>query len=215
MSDLQIKIKLVFFPYLLICTCFIVLYTFFHWLLIIKLGLFSPSELLITTGLPLVLCWIPVLIWIVPRIGLLSLYRTTGNVPLLFFAFAAFSPCLPTTLAQQYLIKASGKLTSLQAISQIKHKPITKYYTVRNCYVDKQRALSSNKIYKGDKGVLYLKTYLTCPIYDINDRLSARITKSDHNLKKQQVADTFKTPSSWLGVKYERLINSGYSSDEN
>jgi hypothetical protein len=47
---------------------FVAAYTFLHWLLVIRLELVSVKEDLLQFWLPMALPWIPILLWLRPRI---------------------------------------------------------------------------------------------------------------------------------------------------
>ncbi len=137
MPTITKKFRLIYLPFLVITISFIVLYTFLNWLLFIKTNTFSIKEDIITFWLPFGLPWIPVLIWLRPRIKLLKLTGGNGNLSLLYQFIAALAMAIPTIVAQSYIEKASGTLTSLETINQIDKSEQTKYYLVKSFYIDK------------------------------------------------------------------------------
>ncbi len=173
-----------------------VLYTFLHWFLVMKLNLLSPSRLLVTIALPVLLCWIPALIFINLRINLLSLYQTRGNVPMLYFLIAAFGLCIPTIFAQQYLITAVGKLNYLKTIDDVRSKLPEKYFNVKSYFVDKENAswYSNSNLSGWHNDTLNVSVYFICPIY---------------NGKNNPV----ELPRLWFGVKYQIQMPNGLRSD--
>jgi len=134
------KIKFVFIPFLIIGCCFIVIYTLLNWLLIIQPGNFTFKEDLVNLWLPLVLPAIPVFIWLRPRIKLLALKRKTGDLPTLYFMIAWLAVGVPAVLAQKYLLSATGKLTRLNNIADMKSSVKTKYYLVEKHVTDTAHA---------------------------------------------------------------------------
>ncbi len=116
---------------------FIVIYTFLNWLLFIKTNTFSIKEDIVNFWLPFGLPWIPVLLWLRPRIKLLKLTGGNGNLPFLYQFIAALAMAIPTIVAQGYIEKASGTLTKLETINEIDKGEQTKYYTVKNFHIDK------------------------------------------------------------------------------
>jgi len=138
MRTITKKLRFIYLPFLVMAISFIVLYTFLNWLLFIKTHTFSIKEDIINLWLPFGLPWIPVLIWLRPRIKLLKI--TGGkrdNLPFLYQFIAALAMAIPTIVAQGYMEKASGTLTSLETINQIDKSEQTKYYTLKDFFIDK------------------------------------------------------------------------------
>ena len=92
---------------------------------------------------------------------------------------------------RHYIETATGKLTSLNTISEISSKPITKYYTLKDGYIDNY-SLGIHKagfISGKHNERLTMKTAVTMPIFD-----RAEDTAS-HN------------PPAWLGFMYSKTID--------
>jgi hypothetical protein len=82
--------------------------------------------------------WLPLLIWLRPRIKLLKLKKGYKKDPVGGILFVNWiSIGLPLIIAQVYISTATGKLTRLDYISQIYSSPTTKYYTVKHFYSNK------------------------------------------------------------------------------
>lgn len=131
------KIKLFYIPFLLTAIGLCGLYTFLNWLLIINLQLFSVKEIIVNFGIPFGLPWIPILLYLRPRLKLLNLKTKKGSWIDFYMIILWFALSIPTIVAQSYLEKASGKLTQLDNINSIGKQEQTKYYTVKNFYIDK------------------------------------------------------------------------------
>ena len=114
------KLKLVYKPFVIIAIILTAGYTFLNWLLFIKLHAFSPDEDILNLWIPMALPWIPVLIWLRPRIKLLNLKRKKGDLPGLYIFIAGFAMCAPVIVAQSYLETASGKYQSLKIYPNFK-----------------------------------------------------------------------------------------------
>ncbi len=69
MKQISDKLKLIYVPFLLIALGVAGGYTFLHWLLQIRMHLFPLREDVVNLWIPLALPWIPVLVWLRPRIG--------------------------------------------------------------------------------------------------------------------------------------------------
>ncbi len=129
MTGLIDKLKLIYKPFLIIAICFIAIYTFLHWALFIKAGI-PLKEDIIKFWLPFGLPFIPILIWLRPRIKLLHFRNDNGSFGYQFLACIAIA--IPTIIAQEYLITATGKLTQVEYVSQIDKTEKTKYYSLKN-----------------------------------------------------------------------------------
>ncbi|MEO6358460.1 MAG: rhomboid family intramembrane serine protease [Ferruginibacter sp.] len=172
MNPLNQKIRLIFIPFLLIATGFICIYTFLHWLLFINANTFKVKEDVLNLWAPFVLAWIPVLLWLRPRVGLLNLKTKKGDSRNFGFLFiATIAVAAPTIVAQFYLETATGKLTPLSYISQVDKQAPTKYYTLQNHFVSKeQKAVKYESAVTGKHNEnLDLDIYIACPIFDKDD----------------------------------------------
>jgi rhomboid protease GluP len=104
----------------------------------IKFQVFQVREDIINFWLPFGLPWVPVLIWLRPRIKLLNLRRKKGDSYFGYQFVVALAIAVPTIIAQTYIETASGKLTALQNVKQIENEEPTKFYTIKNFYIDKR-----------------------------------------------------------------------------
>lgn len=161
------KLRLIYLPFLIIAISIIGGYTFLNWLIIIKLQLFQIKDIIVNFIVPFILPWIPILIWLRPRIKLLSLKtKKGGDLPFLYQLIAAFAITIPTIVAQKYLETATGKLTELPNISQIDKYEATKFYKLKDYYIDKEHISVSKKVEVSGKHNedLNLRIYIVCPI---------------------------------------------------
>jgi membrane associated rhomboid family serine protease/RNAse (barnase) inhibitor barstar len=163
------KLRLIFLPFAIATLCTVCFYSFLNWLLIVKLNLIKVDEEVINFFIPFVLPWVPLLIWIRPRIKLLRLNTTgrrnpvTGLLMLLWVTMA-----VPIIIAQAYMVTATGKLTNLNNISEIIHTPPTKYYKARHFYASKgfahvKPAFSVSGKYNEH---LDMTIYVAVPVFD-------------------------------------------------
>lgn len=195
MTGLSDKIKLIYKPFLIIAICFIATYTFLHWALFIKAGI-PLKEDIVKFWLPFGLPFIPILIWLRPRIKLLHFKNDNGSYGFQFLACIAIA--IPTIIAQEYLITATGKLTTVDNVSQIEKSEKTKYYSLKNYYIDKQRiAVRNTASVTGKNNTDFnMLIYVAMPIFE-------------------NIGDTLKTESKyWLGKKYSERISNSLSDQE-
>lgn len=168
MNKILLKIKLIYLPYLLVGAGFIAGYTFLNWLLIIKLELLALNDDVVNYWLPFSLVWIPILLVLRPRLKLLRLKTKKSDLPMLYYLAIAASICIPTIIAQQYIPLATGKLTTLQSISGIGSKPLTKFYKLKHHYIDKTRIGVHYRSETSGKNNETLTFYIdvVCPVLD-------------------------------------------------
>jgi rhomboid protease GluP len=202
MTNFLSKIKLIYLRFLLVAIGFILLYSFLIWIVVYQFSLLALNENLINFWLPFCLPVIPVYIWLRPRIKLLVLKDKKGNLPFLYFFAACLAISAPTIVLQGYLLTATGKLTTVNYITEISQKPITKYYTVANHYIDKQHATIHRRTEVSGRNNEYLTfhLYVACPILN----KAPQIDISNNNNVNMPVA--------WLGTEYTKGI-SNHSSD--
>ncbi|RYE25386.1 MAG: rhomboid family intramembrane serine protease [Sphingobacteriaceae bacterium] len=166
MTSFLTKIKLIFLPFLILALGFITIYTGLNWLLLIRFKVISLNEDLINFWLPFCLPYLPLYIWLWPRIKLLLLKDKKGNLPFLYLLIASFAIAAPTIFLQEYLLTATGRLTTLQSINEIGEKPLTKYYALKTHVIDKNRFAVYRKTETSGRynETLIFHIYVACPI---------------------------------------------------
>ncbi len=211
------KLSLIFLPFLFVAIAFIIVYTFLHWLLIIKTGLLSIKEIVVEYWLPVILVWIPVLIWVRPRIKLLEFRKDSFG--LLFFCTIVIS--VPCIVLQFYLNTATGSLTQLKNINEITKLPASKYYRVNEYFIDKQRrGLVYNYDLSGKRNqYLNLHIYIACPVYgkEMEPVKIDAIAVMDTvmlDTKKQFNFPSVPVPYAWYCIHYRKQISNKLSTTE-
>jgi len=192
------KLKLVYKPFVIIAVILTAGYTFLNWLIFIKIQAFSLDEDILNIWIPMALPWIPVLIWLRPRIKLLNLKRKKGDLPGLYIFIAGFALCAPIIVAQSYLETASGKLTKLENISQLQNHEPTKYYSLKNFYID-----------KANVGVQ--------PVFDVSGKNNSEFNMNLYVVLPilNSAADTSSSNCiAWYGVKYHKQISNHINEQE-
>ncbi|WP_223600152.1 rhomboid family intramembrane serine protease [Chryseobacterium sp. GVT01B] len=189
------KLQFIYKPFLLIALGFILVYTFLNWLLFIKIGI-PLKEDIVEFWLPFGLPFIPILIWLQPRIKLLKFKNENSSFVYQFLACIAIA--IPTIIAQKYLAAATGKLTNLNVISELSKTDNTKYYTLKNYYIDKHHIAIQNTVSTTGRNNerFNMLIYVTMPILE-------------------SVSDTInKTPKYWLGKLYSEQISNNLSDEK-
>jgi len=192
------KLRLILVPFVIIAICVIAGYTFLNWVLFIKTRAFSLNEEVVNIWIPLALPWIPMLIWLLPRIKLLNLKRKKTDLPGLYLMIAGFAIAVPTCIAQSYLQTASGKLTRLTNIEQIGKYEETKYYTLGKFYIDKAHVgvQTSFEVTGKHSQNLNMNLYVVLPI----------LSSEEDTLKARCLA--------WYGIKYHEQISNRLDKEE-
>ena len=196
------KLRLIYIPFLIIALSIIIGYSFLNWLLIIKLQLFSFNEIITNIGIPFALPWIPILIWLRPRIKLLNLKtKRDRDLPGLYIMIAGFAIIAPTIIAQQYLLTSTGKLTRLENISQVgNNHEFTKYYTLKDFYLDRSHSVEYVSVEVGGKHSedLNFHLYIAIPI----------LATATDTTKEECLA--------WYGIKFDdRVSNRDNEAEKN
>jgi rhomboid protease GluP len=169
MKSFPLKLRRIFWPFSLIAVGFILLYSFLNALLTIDNAAIPLKEEVTDLWVPLLLPFIPLLIWLRPRIKLLNLKtKRSNNLPFLYLMIAAFAIGVPAIILQGYLRTSLGKLTPLSSISQIREKKPTKYYSVSQYYIDTSFAAFQNTAEVSGKynDRLNYTIYIVCPVFD-------------------------------------------------
>ncbi len=198
MKQLGLKIELIYGPFILISTIFIFTYTFLEWLLCVHYKVINVSDEITHFWLPFLLPWIPVIIWLRPRLKLLDLSSYRSNPLLLYQMLAVGAMGAVAINTVSYTETKSGKLTVLNNISLVNRYEETKYYNINNFYIDKMHpGVKSVSVTDGKYNEnLIFNIYCAVPILDT-------------------VSDTSNTYcKGWLGIRYHKMIDNHLSNAE-
>jgi rhomboid protease GluP len=201
MEDIGLKLKLIFIPFVLVQAGFAALYSFFNYYMFIQRDWLHLDEAIANFAIPAVLAFIPVIVFLLPRLRFLDGSQKKKNPVAGGIIMAFFVTAVTTLTVQNYLLTAAGKLTSLQNISQMGQLPKTKYYTLKQHYTD----VKDNRIYfnrhtsgKGNTR-LDFDAYIVAPIYN---------SLPDTTQLRQNL------PHAWLGRHYGVNISNRISTTE-
>ncbi|MDB5013453.1 MAG: rhomboid family intrarane serine protease [Daejeonella sp.] len=167
MQNFLIKFKLIFLPFLIIALTVIIGYTLFNFLFL-QSELIVLDETVIEYWIPIALPWIPILIWLRPRLNLLRLKSKKGqDRDGFYYVVVGFATIIPLIVAQEYLGSSVGKFSSLKNIEEIDTTNLSKFYSVEKHFIDKiHYGFHSTTIVKGKNNKnLEFAGYVTCPIY--------------------------------------------------
>ncbi|PWN62677.1 rhomboid family intramembrane serine protease [Chryseobacterium viscerum] len=189
------KLQFIYKPFLLIALGFILSYTFLNWFLFMKIGI-PLKEDIVEFWLPIGLSSVLILICLRPRIKLLKFKNE--NSSFVYQLLACIAIAIPTIIAQKYLVTATGKLTNLNVISELPKKDNTKYYTLKNYYIDKHHIAIQNTVSTSGRNNEHFNMliYVTMPILE-------------------SASDTInKTHKYWLGKLYSEQISNSLSDEK-
>jgi len=132
-----------------------------------------------------------------PRVKLLSLKTKKDNLPFLYYFVAAGAIAIATISTQEYLLTATGELTSLQNIEQLNTSHLTKYYHLQKHFIDKQHITVHYRTEVSGRSSEHLTFFIdvACPI------LSDSISKNS-------------IPVAWLGTEYSKTISNNLNLEE-
>jgi len=193
--QLRSKLRYIYRPFILTAVGFLVIYTFLNWLLFIQLDILPLRRNLTDILFPIVLAWIPLLIWIRPRLKWLVMRE---KYVWLYLIYGWVAILIPTALAQPYIEQITGELTPLDNISRINAVRETKYYTLRDYYISKHNGVAQEAFdISGKYGENFnMRLYVVFPIW-----LSATDTAGN-------------SPQAWLGLEYKNTVNRHLSDAE-
>ena len=194
MQNLTSKTKLVFLPLLAQALLFIIIYCFLYWLLWIKLDIIPLRHDIVHLWVPMALSFLVILLFTRPRIHLLKLDKDNGRLRGLYYMAGTAILFVPCMIFMSYLDSATGKLTTLDLVSQIKTKPVTKYY--------KPNTFILNKVFTGVEAT---STYSGKHNQYLNWNLYITVPFTDH------LFDTLQSPSAFLLIKYRQQLSSKIS----
>lgn len=163
------KYKLLLIPYFLISATVVVVYAAFCLQVYNKQGTAEIPEELLQLWMPLALPWIPILIWLRPRIKLLKMKRDGRRSPDYAIMFVAtLCMTIPMMESSFYLEEYCGKLTHLYRISDINNHLPTEYYSADTFYIDKQNSGLYYSSYTSGRfnSTLNFEIHIVCPMYD-------------------------------------------------
>jgi hypothetical protein len=169
MRQFKAKFKLIFLPFVFIGFCTVIIYTFLHWLLLIRFNVFTLQDKYADFLIPGAIGLVLPLALLFQKLRRLKPYNSRHRDPITFLIMVGgFTFAVPICISQQYLISATGKLTRLDSISEVHYLPPTKYYTVYHAYPNKHMVhVKMILSVSGKNNVdLNLNAYAATPVFD-------------------------------------------------
>lgn len=190
MKNIEIKLKEVYLPFLIVSIGTIIFYNLFRWTFDIKLGVLPLKEDLLNFWIPFALPWIPILIWLRRRNRILNVKGKRNNGHFLYQFAMAGAIAVPIIVSQTYIEKASFDLVSITNAYETKSQSDEKYFDISSFRVDKNASLpyvtARTSGRNNDNLNFYL--YLACP-FENSDNV-------------------------WYGVEYSKNLSNRISDDK-
>ncbi len=194
---MKTKLVKIFIPFLSFSLGFLVLYTFLHWLIILKLDFFRPKEMIVNFITPIIISGIIVLFVFRKKIKLLELSDKTRDF---YSVFCGIFLIIPVVIGQFYLVNKQGKLTEIDKPTSIDIKNQTLFYSIKNAKtLNNSGGMWVTRTSSG-KHNFNINCFFACPLIDT---ISNNYSYSN-NIK------------TWIGVKFsEEFSNRIFDNKEN
>ena len=164
-KDTVEKMRLVFMPYLYCFTGVLFFCILFHWIFVIELDCITTKDDRLFFLLPVVVAFAVVFLFLGKKFKVLKYKKENGSN--VFYFIALFGIIIPTIIAQEYLETATGKLTVINTIDDIKRLPETKYYQLNDYFFHKNGVSISQKVHVTGKrnNRLNFNIYAITPVF--------------------------------------------------
>lgn len=195
---MKTKFLKIYLPFVIISFGFVGLYTILHWLIIIKLDLIQPKEMIVNFGIPIILSGLFVLFYFRRRIKLLKISEKSLDF-YTFMSWIFFT--IPVIIGQFYLENQQGKLSKIEKPSQIDFKNQTLFYSIDYALtLNKSGGLWVTRTNADKYGnQVWITCFFVCPLVDT-------VPSSYYDSGK------FKT---WIGVTFaEKFSNRAFDDKE-
>jgi membrane associated rhomboid family serine protease len=168
MNPLQTKLRLIYFPFLLLSIGLTASYTFLNWLLTMRFHLIVLKTETTNLWIPFALPWLPAFLWYRKRIKLLRFNKRAKDPATGLAMLVAFAIIAPLIIAQEFMATNSGTLTTLSNPSEITLSKDVRYYKIQNYAIDRSytRSHFTREVTGKYNDHLDFTLYVVCPLYD-------------------------------------------------
>lgn len=194
------RISLLFKPFLIAFLGLIVGYTFLHWLIFIELEIFQLKALITNFGIPMALSGLTAWFFFRPKFKVLRLETKKSNLRDLYSFVLMIILTVPLVIAQTYMVSATGVLTELNSVNEINNYESTKYYSLKDYFIDKSTigVHPSFEISGKHNDRLNMHIYIALPILD-----------NALNINNSELK-----PLAWIGIEYKKTISNTIEENE-
>jgi len=193
-----IKLKHILPTFFIIAISTIVGLLLFRWFFVIQFEIIDIKEEIWCIWLPMALPWIPLLIWLRPRLRILTFKKDNDNGRFFFQFLSAGTIIACLLVSQNYLTTATGKLQKLSTISDIEKVEKSRYYKLPNFSVANYYGGTYTDFRTSGK----YNEHLNFDIYFVTPILSNKSEKINE------------IPKYWYGVNFKEQISNKISNDE-
>lgn len=169
-----------------------------RWLFSIKFQWLNLSAEVWDIFIPLLFPWIPIVIWLRPKLKFLQFKGSSGNGSFLFMIISWITIMLTMTFSQTYLVSSTARLVKLETVDQIKASKKNEYYTIKKFYVDESLAanISDFEVSGKHDENLNIHVYFVAPIINFETE--------EYN----------ESPKVWYGVNFHKSISNRLTNQE-
>ncbi|MCL9805488.1 rhomboid family intramembrane serine protease [Flavobacterium amniphilum] len=171
---------------------------FLRWILAIRFDILDIKEEMWCFWLPVTLPWIPVLIWLRPRLRILTFKKDTDNRRFFFQFLAVGTIAVSLMVAQNFLTTSTGELKELPSIKDIGKNELVRYYKLKDFHVTDDFGGTYTNFRQSGKYNQHLNfdIYFVVPILE------------NSSVKINTI------PRYWYGVNFKKEISNNISNEE-
>jgi len=192
------KLKHILPTFLIIAISTIVGLLFFRWLFAIQFEIIDLKEEVWCLWLPIGLPWIPLLIWLRPRLRILTFKKDNDNGRFFFQFLSAGTIIICLLISQDYLTTSTGKLQKLSTIKDIDKVEKSRYYKLTNFSIANYYGGTFTDFRQSGKYNQYLNFDIFFVIPILKDT-------------SEKINDI---PKYWYGVNFKEQISNKISNEE-
>jgi rhomboid protease GluP len=196
MSAYAIKFKYIALPFIYIAVGTVGTLALMRWLAL-EYDFVNVKDEVWSVWLPFLFPWIPISIWLRPRLRILTFSDREPQRRFVFQFTAAFAICATSMVTHAYLRTAIGELFAAKTAAEIETTAKTQFYTIESFQVVHAAArwYTDVRVTGRYHEHLDLEFFYACPISD------------SHQL------DPAKSYEWWYGIKYREQLNNRSSDD--
>ena len=223
-TQLSVKLKKIFLPFLLINVGTILSYGLFRWVFDVKLGILKIDVEILDFWMSILLPWVPILLWIRPRLKVLK-HRERGRLDNYWTIQCVMSLVIFLSLlnSQEYIVQAGYDLIEVDSVEQMSDFPNEKYFRLNTFTLDTDHSVSYTIARTSGRANQYLdyNSYTAIPFKGVDhtflgffyaESLSNRLSDHEKNTLYRGFlnnADQALSASSFYTAQYfERVPNS-------
>lgn len=208
MKNLFIKIKIIFFPFLLVALGTILLYSGFRWLFDIHLGILPLTKEIWEFWIPTFSPFVPLWIFLRKRIQILQ-QAYDSNRHFMYLLLLTIPIGFPNAVLQDYLSTAMYDLREVASVLQIKDFKKEKFFDIQDYSIDREKVAVHTIQHKNGrhKSNLDFKFYAAAPFGTLESKVwhGIKYTERHQNKSKDLNQAAYKLFLNQSNSKYNRF----------